>query len=108
MELNSNKKAELPVSRFADIQRASETRNAELRETVERVQNASTEQREHAEAIAKRSDSIDLSDAARELIKEGDDARESRIDDLRKAANDGTLFDRDRLERAATRLLGES
>ena len=108
MELNSNKKAELPASRFADIQRASETRNAELRETVERVQNTSTEQRRQAEEISRRSDSIDLSDAARELIKENDSAREERIEELRKAANDGSLFDRDRLEKAAERLLGQN
>jgi len=107
MELN-NKKAELPVSRFADVQRVSEMRNAELRETVERVQHTSTEQREHAEAISKRSDSIDLSVAARELIKENGASREERLDELRKAVNDGTLFDRDRLEKAAERLLGQS
>ncbi len=108
MELNSNKKAELPASRFADIQRASETRSAEIRETVDRVQTTSSEQRERTEEISKRSDSIDLSDAARELIKENDTAREERIEELRKAVGDGTLFNRDRLEKAAERLLSHS
>lgn len=106
MELNNNKKAELPTGRFADIQRASDLRNSELRETVERVQGTSTEQRERAEAISKQSDSIELSEAARDLIKENDGARQERIEELRKAAGDGTLFNRDRLAKAAERLLG--
>lgn len=106
MELNNNKKAELPIGRFADIQRASELRNSELRETVERAQTGSTEQRERAESIAKQSDSIDLSDAARELIQENDFDRQERLEELRKAVGDGTLFNRDRLAKAAERLLG--
>lgn len=112
MELNQSKNsADVPLGRFADIQQASERRSAELRETVERVQDARSEREESAEALKRRNaetDRIDLSEAARAFSQPvaEDSARQSRIDELRAAAEDGSLFDSDRLARAAERLLG--
>lgn len=105
MELNNNKKTELPASRFADIQRASETRNAELRRTVERVRDASSEMRERSEDLGRKIDSIDLSGAARGVVNETDEAHAARLERLKEAAADGSLFNRDRLAKAAERLL---
>ena len=103
MELNNDKRTELPHNRFADIRHASEAKNAELRETVERVRDAAAETRERG-ADAK-TDSIELSDAARLTVEAGDAAREARLEELRAATADGSLFNQDRLARAASRLL---
>jgi len=112
MELNQSKNsADVPAGRFADIQQASERRSAELKATVERVHEARSEREESAEELRRRnadSDRIDLSEAARALSQPAaeDSSRQSRVDELRAAAEDGSLFDRDRLARAAERLLG--
>lgn len=116
MELNQSKQssAEVPAHRFADIQQATERRNAELRATVERVQDASSERRERAEEMADNRraqgrDRIDLSGAARAFTRDVEDGAEraERLEELKAAAKDGSLFDRDRLARAAERLLAE-
>ena len=76
------------------------TGSRSLVETVE-------DRREQAERIGRNIDSIELSDAARSVVDDASAQREERIEELRAAANDGSLFDRDRLARAAERLLAE-
>ena len=109
MELrNSQSKADVPPgNRYADIRQVTETRNEELRQTVERVQETVEDRREQAERIGRNIDSIELSDAARSVVDDASAQREERSEELRAAANDGALFDRDRLARAAERLLAE-
>ena len=108
MELRNNQNADLsPASRYADIRHVTETRNAEIRETVELVHKTVEDRREQAEKIGKKADSIELSDAAKDVVDDTTADREERIEELRDAARDGSLFDRDRLARAAERLLGE-
>lgn len=105
MELNNNKRVDSSQSRFSELQRGSEARNNELRDTVERVQSAASEIRERSESLGRRNDTIELSDAARKGVEAGDKARKEHIDGLRAAAADGSLFNHDRLARAAERLL---
>lgn len=106
MELNNNKKAEIPSGRITDMKKASEARNAELRQTVERVRDSSSQIEEQSRAIGRHSDSIELSaGASRGIATESDAAREVRLQELKEAAADGSLFNRDRLARAAERLL---
>lgn len=122
MELNQSKgSADIPAGKFADLQRATEARTAEIRTTVERTREAraKAEQRsdeirlstEERSAGASGGDSIQLSGAASALAGGKADAtddaeRSARIEELRSAVEDGSLFDRDRLARAAERLLG--
>ena len=91
--------------RYSEIKRASESRNAEIRETVDRVTRSVDEQRERAVQIRRDSDSIELSSTGRGIADSGEIAREARVAELRAAAEDGSLFNRDRLARAAERLL---
>lgn len=108
MELRNNQQADLPpANRYADIRQVNETRNAELRETVERVRDGVEERREQAERLGKNVDSIELSDAAKNVVEEATERRNERLEELRAAAQDGSLFDRDRLARAAENLLGD-
>lgn len=108
MELRNNQQADMPpANRYADIRHVTETRNAEIRETVERVQETVEDRREQAEKIGKNIDEIVLSDAAKNVVDEASEQRQERIEELRSAATDGSLFDHDRLARAATRLLAE-
>ena len=53
-------------------------------------------------------DSIELSEGAKSFVEEASSGRSERIAQLRAAVEDGTLFDRDRLARAAERLLSDS
>ncbi|MEL6715155.1 MAG: hypothetical protein AAFP86_15340, partial [Planctomycetota bacterium] len=87
MELNRSKQStgEVPANRFADIQRATERRNAELRATVERVQDASTENRERTEEMIRDrrdegGDRIDLSGAARAFAEDTAASEERRAE----------------------------
>ena len=106
MELRNNQQADVPpANRYADIRQVTESRNAELRETVERVRAGVEERREQAERLGKNVDSIELSEAAKNVVEDATADRKERIEELRAAAQDGSLFDRDRLARAAERLL---
>ncbi len=104
MELNHNRVG-LNRSRYPEVQRASDARTAEIRETVDRVQRSVSEQTEQASRLTDSSDSIELSIAARGFNGEDGAVRQERIDELRAAAADGSLFNHDRLARAAERLL---
>lgn len=105
MELNNNKKTGLSARRFADLQNVGEARSAELRRTVERSREGTEEIRERSEALGAKNDSIELSGAALGELSEADRAREARLEELKQAVADGSLFDRDRLAKAAERLL---
>lgn len=105
MELNNEKKAGMSAKRFADVQRAGEAHSAELRRTVERAREGSEEIRERSEALGAKNDSIELSGAALGEQRAADQAREARLEQLKGAVADGSLFDRDRLAKAAERLL---
>lgn len=104
MEFNTNKKLAQNDSRFSEVQRASEKRNAELEATVERVKNQSEDT---SEAIARFQPSADSIEISSSLAGADEADRTGRIAELRAAVEDGTLFDRERLERAATRLLSD-
>ena len=108
MELRNNQQADIPpANRYADIKQVTETRNAELRETVDRVRDGVEDRQEQTERLGKKFDSIELSDAARNVVDEAASNHSERLEKLRAAAQDGSLFDRDRLARAAERLLSE-
>ena len=104
MELNRNKKVALNEKHFMEIRRASELRGAELKATVERVKNHSEETAEVHSQIQTPTDSIEISSG----LSEAREASQSeRIAELRAAVEDGSLFDQERLERAATQLLSD-
>ncbi|MEM6675211.1 MAG: hypothetical protein AAF726_20350 [Planctomycetota bacterium] len=106
MELRNNQQADMPpANRYAELRQVTETRNAELRETVERVRESAAQRREQAERLGRAIDSIELSDAASSATEAAALDREERVEQLRAASQDGSLFDRDRLARAAERLL---
>ena len=105
MELNNEKKTGMSARSFADIQKAGEAHSAELRRTVERSLEGSEEIREQSEALGAKIDSIELSGAALGETSAADSAREARLAELKEAVADGSLFDRDRLAKAAERLL---
>ena len=108
MELRNTQNSDLsPANRYADIRHVTETRNAEIRETVERVHKTVEDREDQAERLGKKVDSIELSDGAREVVEEASVDRKERLRALRAAAQDGSLFDHDRLARAAERLLSE-
>ena len=108
MELRNNQDTDLsPASRYADIRHVTETRNDEIRETVERVHKTVEDSYDQAERLGKRVDSIELSEGAREVVEEASVNRKERLRELRAAAQVGTLFDHHRLARAAERLLSE-
>lgn len=109
MEVNSNKKADLKDAHYPEVRRATETKGAELKATVERVQSTAEENAEVLARLSTRTDSIELSAGAASL-EEASEAPEQadhseRIAELRASVEDGSLFDRGRLERAAERLL---
>ncbi len=104
MEFNTNKKVDLTETRFVEVRRASEMRGAELKATVERVKNRSEENAEVLARIQAPTDSIEISAG---LGEAGDAGRSERIAELRSAVEDGSLFNQDRLERAASRLLSD-
>lgn len=104
MELK-NDRLSLTGDRYAEVKRASESRNAEIQETVDNVTRTVETQRENASRISRKNDSIELSSGARQSTNVEETAREARVAELRAAREDGSLFDRDRLARAAERLL---
>ena len=104
MEFNANKKVDLSETRFNDIRRASESRGAELEAAVERVKNRSENDAEALARIQPTADSIEISPS---LSGASETDRAGRISELRAAVEDGSLFDQERLERAATRMLSE-
>ncbi len=104
MEFNTNKKVDQTDARYIEIRRASETRGAELKATVERVKNRSEETSEALSQIQSTTDSIEISAS---LSEAGEIDRSGRIAELRAAVEDGSLFDQERLERAATQLLSD-
>jgi anti-sigma28 factor (negative regulator of flagellin synthesis) len=109
MELRNNNQGDLPpANRYADIRQVTESRNAELQKTVDRVRKSVEERQEQTEQLGKSLDSIELSEGAKNFVEEASSGRSERIAQLRAAAEDGTLFDRDRLARAAERLLSDS
>lgn len=104
MDLNHNR-VDLDRNRYPEVKRASDRRNAEIKDTVQRVQQSVAEHSARAARLAESTDSIELSRAAREATGGDATLREERVEKLRTAAEDGSLFDRDRLARAAERLL---
>lgn len=105
MELNRNKKAALNETRFRDIRRATENQSAELDATVKRVQSSAEENTEALSRLNTRTDSIELSSTVSASESNAAD-RSERIAELRSAVEDGSLFNAERLGRAAERLLG--
>lgn len=103
MDINSNQRLNSRSDRYSQVQRISETRSAEVQDTVSRARRTAESQIEAAKRIG--TDSLEISQIARESAAD-DVAREERLESLRAAAQDGSLFDRGRLERAAERLLG--
>ncbi|MGD2016705.1 MAG: flagellar biosynthesis anti-sigma factor FlgM [Planctomycetota bacterium] len=109
MELRNNHQGDLPpANRYADIRQVTESRNEELRETVDRVRKGVEERQEQTERLGKSLDSIELSESARSFVEEASSGRSERLAELRAAVEDGSLFDHDRLARAAERLLSDS
>lgn len=109
MELRNNQQGDLaPANRYAKLRQATESLNADLRDTVERVREGVEERLEQTERLGKGLDSIELSDGARNFVEDARSGRSERIAELRAAVEDGSLFDRDRLARAAERLLSDS
>ncbi|MDG1049204.1 MAG: flagellar biosynthesis anti-sigma factor FlgM [Planctomycetota bacterium] len=109
MELRNNNQGDLPpANRYPAIRQATETRNAELQETVDRVKRGVREQTAQADQLGKSLDSIELSAGAKSFVEEASSGRSERIAQLRSAVEDGSLFDRGRLARAAERLLSDS
>ena len=104
MEINTNKKVASAETRSPEVHQTSAIRDAELRATVERVKNQSVETSEVLARIQPPADSIELSSG---LSPTGETDRSARIAELRSAVEDGSLFDNERLERAATRLLSD-
>ncbi len=105
MELNGNKKTDLKDARYREIRRATETQSAELKATVERVQTMAEENEEVLARLSTRTDTIELSAGATRAEEASESDRSERIAELRAAVDDGSRFDRDRLARAAERLL---
>ena len=109
MELNGNKKAHMKDTRYVEVRQASETRNASLKATVERVQTTAKQNAEVLARLSTRTDSIELSAGAASLEEDNMASETSdhseRIAELRASVEDGSLFDRGRLVRAAERLL---
>ncbi|MFT5733824.1 MAG: hypothetical protein ACJAZN_002377 [Planctomycetota bacterium] len=103
MELSSNKNVDLKHSRYPEVLQAAETSSAELKATVERAQSSAEENAESLARLKTRTDTIELSTGA--TVFEAD--RSERIAELRASVEDGSLFDRERLERAAERLLSK-
>jgi anti-sigma28 factor (negative regulator of flagellin synthesis) len=104
MEFNTNKKVDLSETRFAEVRRAREMRSAELEETIERVKSRSAADAEALARMQAPTDSIEISVGHGEADEAG---RSERISELRAAVEDGSLFNQERLERAATRLLSD-
>lgn len=105
MEVNGKRQAELKDARYVEVKRASEARAAEIDATIERVHATSKENAEAVARLALRADSIELSDAAESAASEDLGLSADRIKELRAAVEDGSLFDRDRIARAAENLL---
>lgn len=104
MELNGNKKPEPIDSRYREVRQATESRSAQLKETVERVQSTTQENQEVLERLKSRTDVIEISSRGTAEAPNLAD-RSERIAELRASVEDGSLFDRDRLARAAEKLL---
>ncbi|QDV05045.1 hypothetical protein Poly30_05400 [Planctomycetes bacterium Poly30] len=109
MELNGNKKADPKDSHYSVVRRATETRNAVLKATVELVQTTAQQNADVLARLSTRTDSIELSAGAASLDEPQEapqaEDRSGRIAELKAAVEDGSLFDQARLERAAERLL---
>lgn len=104
MELNGNKKTTPVDAHYREVRQATESRSAQLRETVERVQSTTEENQEVLERLKSRTDSIEIGAGAADATDRTPETSE-RIAELRAAVEDGSLFDRDRLARAAEKLL---
>ena len=104
MEFNTNNRLAQNESRFSEAQRASGRRNAELEATAERVRGLSEDASGVIGRIQPSADSIEISSS---LAGADETDRSGRIAELRAAVEDGSLFDHERLERAATRLLSD-